>query len=313
MHIAVYLIHPSVSCWNAKPRLEQRLREGLSASVTIAETPEAFLSALSTADVAISWRFKQDWFAHAPQLRLLATPAAGHDYLQVDMPEGVKRMHGSWHGKIMGETALGMILGCCRGLFLSHTLQREAAWPRDVLGHSMRLLRGAHLVICGFGPLGQWVGQYAKPFGVRVTGVRRNMHAPTPAWFDEHDRVVSPDGLEAILSEADHLFLTLPGDTTTDAFLDAHRISCLPPHAYVYNIGRGNAIEEEALVQALREERLAGACLDVFQEEPLPMNSPLRTCPRCLVMPHSSAIAEEYLDFFLDEFIPACRATMAAC
>ena len=114
--------------------------------------------------------------------------------------------------------------------------------------------------------------------------------------------------LDALLPTADHLILALPATPETDGLVDAARLARLPLRAAVYNVGRGNVLDESALARALVRGRLRAACLDVFRQEPLPANSPLRTAPNILLMPHASAIAPEYLDLFLDEFIPLFRA-----
>jgi phosphoglycerate dehydrogenase-like enzyme len=87
--------------------------------------------------------------------------------------------------------------------------------------------------------------------------------------------------------------------------MDARRLALLRPDAYIYNVGRGNAIDVPALAAALRGGNLRGAGLDVFPEEPLPEDSPLRGCPGAMRLPHVSAFAPNYLDLYLDELSPA--------
>ena len=77
----------------------------------------------------------------------------------------------------------------------------------------------------------------------------------------------------------------------------------LPQQAGIYNVGRGNAVDEDALVDLLRERPLCEAYLDVFHQEPLAAESPLRELPNCLILPHVSANAPEYMDLFVDELI----------
>ena len=306
--IAVWLTHRSVPCWRLTPEQAARLeRELPGVTVALCADEAAFLAALPTAEVAVVWRFDAAWLARAPHLRWLATPAAGRDYFQLPATAGVTVSYGHFHGELMAETVLGMMLAGTRGLLEAQRRQLHGeAWPRAALGERIRSLRGSHLVILGFGAIGQWVGRLAKPFGVRVTGVRRSAML-RPEWFATGDQVVTPEQLDALLPGTEHLVLTLPGDTGTDHLLDDRRLRRLPSHAWVYNVGRGNALDEAALATALREGRLAGAALDVFQEEPLPAESPLRQVPNLLLMPHVAAVAPHYLDRFLDEFIADYR------
>jgi phosphoglycerate dehydrogenase-like enzyme len=119
---------------------------------------------------------------------------------------------------------------------------------------------------------------------------------PAPA-----DAVVAIQHLHDFLPQADHVVLTLPSDTGTDHLLGERELSLLKSSACLYNLGRGNSVDEPALVRALNAGRLAHAFLDVFAEEPLPRSSPLWDTPRLALMPHASAISREYLDLWFEE------------
>ncbi len=141
--------------------------------------------------------------------------------------------------------------------------------------------------------------------GMRISGVRRH---PAPETEIPGVYVVPLAELDALLPSADFLVLALPGTAETDGILDVRRMSLLPAACVVCNVGRGRAIDEDALADALRAGRLRAACLDVFRAEPLPADSSLRSCPNLFAFPHSSAIAPEYLDLFLDEYVALFRA-----
>lgn len=264
----------------------------------------AFFKALQDAEIALCWRFDPAWFAKAPKLRKLGTPAAGRDFFPKSAPPEVEIRHGTFHGPLMAETLLGMMLAVNRGILDAVREQREGnLWPRDRM-FGMRLLAGTHAVIIGFGRIGMAFGRLLKAFGVRVTGMRRTVGATLPAGFGPEDRVVSMDRVEEILPTADHLILILPNDTDTDRMFGARWISLLPSHAVVYNLGRGNCVDEEALADALLHRRIRGACLDVFAQEPLTTRSPLAAeLPGLLRMPHSSAFADQYMDAFAEEVV----------
>jgi phosphoglycerate dehydrogenase-like enzyme len=315
MRIAVWLTSTTIATWTFSARHEERLRVTLpEAEILTCPDETALMAALATADAAVVWRFKKAWFERAPKLRWLVTPAAGHDVMDwplEETPEGVELTFGAFHGRIMAETVIGMLLGDCRGLFETLRRQGRTPWPKAEIAPRMRTLGGSHVVVLGFGNIGRWIGLLAKPFGARVTGVKRTP-APAPDWFGSEDRVLTMENLDGALPEADHLVLALPGTTGTDNVLDARRIGLLPSHATVTNVGRGNAIDEAALAEALGEERIAAAMLDVYETEPLPETSPLRTLDNVLLMPHASAVSRNYLDCWLDEFIPTARARLEA-
>jgi phosphoglycerate dehydrogenase-like enzyme len=307
--LAVWLTDPVVPCWTLNARQLRRLKAELPrARVVACRGAEAFRRALPRARVAAVWVFHPDWLAQAPQLEWIATPAAGRDYFQVARP-GLDLTYGAFHGRIMGETVAAMVLAVNRGLLANQDARAAGnPWPRDALAGIMRTLAGTHAVIVGFGHIGTWIGRNLKPFGVRLTGVRRHPRAaPRPDYFARHDRLAGLERLDALLPTADHLILALPATPETDGLMSAARLARLPPRAAVYNVGRGNVLDEAALARALVRGRLRAAALDVFRQEPLPAGSPLRGAPNTLLLPHASAIAPEYLDLFLDEFIPRFR------
>lgn len=273
-----------------------------AASIRWCSASAEFVKVLPDTQVAVCWAFKQKWFDLAPQLRLLATPTAGRDFAPVIPPPSVKMLYGTHHGPIMAESVLGLILAVNRGLFIAHAAQLQGnIWPASEM-FQLRLLQGSHAVIVGFGRIGQHIGAKLKAFGVRITGVRRDQSAPLPVWFAEQDTVITIREMDGVLGSADHLVLVLPSDTGTDQMFDAQRLSRLSPHTVIYNVGRGNCLDETALAQALLQRRLGGACLDVFAQEPLVESSPLAVnLPGLIRLPHATAFAHEYLDHFLLE------------
>ena len=117
-----------------------------------------------------------------------------------------------------------------------------------------------------------------------VRGVRRTKKAADPA-FDE---IHTNDELDALLPDTDILALALPATGETKGFLSAARLALLPKTAYVVNVGRGSAIDQAALLDALNHDRLAGAALDVFEQEPIPAGDPAWTAKNLLITPHIS-------------------------
>jgi phosphoglycerate dehydrogenase-like enzyme len=302
MLVAIHITHPHVPGWQFEQRHAHQLEQAIPGLQTrICQSEDEIVDALPDAEVAMVWRFRQEWLAHAPKLRLLVTPAAGRDYFTVDFPPTIQLAYGRFHGDIMGETVVGMLLAMCRGILPAADRQRTELWPRAELAQGMGRLHGAHVLILGFGHIGERTAELLKPFGVRITGVRRTP-CPPPSFFGSGDQILGLEQLDAILPTVNHLVLCLPGTPETEGMIDARRLALLPPSATLCNVGRGNAIVESALLAALHARQLSGACLDVFRTEPLPMDSPLRTCANLWLMPHASAIAPDYLDLFIEEF-----------
>lgn len=237
-----------------------------------------FLRALPHATHAVVWNFSREWFSRAPRLRLLATPAAGRELVPVEAPPGVKVHFGGFHGDVMAESALAMMLAWCRGVV---SAERLGPWPKIALSGMCYRLAGTHAVVLGYGRIGRRIGERLSALGVKVTGIRRGNLAD----------------LATAAKTADWLVCALPGDTGTTDIVDAALISKLPRRCVVVNVGRGNAIDEGALALALRRGRIAAALLDVWKKEPLEPGSPLgrEDVPNLVRMPHSAAFSPEYL------------------
>lgn len=302
-NIGIWLTHPEVICWNLNRRQFNLIKNLLPhTNLIFCHTEEDFIKILPQLETAIIWTFKQEWFKKAPYLKYIVTPAAGKDLFQVEPPKGIELIYSSFHGELIAETVLGMILAHARGIMRSFQIQTTPAWSRLEMDKVMLPLRGAHVVILGFGNIGQWIARLCKLLGVRITGIKNTL-IPLPDFMDKNDHILTVAKLDTVLSEADHLVLAIPGTAATTDIIDARRLSLLPRHAAIYNVGRGNAINEAALLTALKQKRISAAYLDVFKQEPLSPDSPLRRCLNCYIMPHASAISPNYLDLFIKEFV----------
>ena len=303
MHISIWLRLFEVGIWNFSEEHKKKLERALpNCTISVHEDSKSFKSDLPNTDIALVWVFNQDWFKLAPKLKWIASASAGKDWFKIDIPKGIIVTYGGFHGKIIAETVLGAMLSFSRGLYFACKNQDNLAWPRKEIVSYCKMLRDSNLVILGFGKIGNWIAKLAKPFGVHITGVKRKL-IEKPDFFDEDDKIISIDNLDTILPGTDHLVLALPSDKSTDNIIDKQKLDLLPNHCYIYNIGRGNSIDEIALAKALNEGKIKGAYLDVFKKEPLEIGSPLRDCPNIIITPHSSAIAPNFLDLFIDEFV----------
>lgn len=250
--------------------LRSLLPEG--ASVEHVRTERAFLRALPKATHAIVWNFKKEWFVKAPRLKLLATPAAGRELIPEVGPEGVKIHFGGFHGGIIAESVVGFMLAFARGFFL----KSEKVWPRVDFSDKCYSLSGTKAVVLGYGKIGAAIGAKLKGLGVGVEGFSRK----------------NIEDLPRALKTADWLILALPGTTGTDNIVNAALLKKLPRRAVLVNIGRGNAIDEKALFEALKSKRIAGAYLDVRKVEPA-LEAP--KLENLVLMPHSSAFYPSYV------------------
>lgn len=148
----------------------------------------------------------------------------------------------------------------------------------------IRSVTGSHVVMLGTGDIGSHTARRMKALGASVTGVCRSGRTAEPSF----DRVLPISALDSALPTADLLILALPATAETEGILSRERIALLPPSAYVVNVGRGSAIDQDALVEALQARCLSGAALDVMVPEPLPADHPLWACPNTIITPHVS-------------------------
>lgn len=253
----------------------------------------AFLRHLPQATHALVWNFKSEWFTKAPRLKVLATPAAGQEFVPTKGPKGVKIHFGHYHGQIIAESVLGFMLCWAKGFFAVREAPRSCRdWPRAWLSGRCTDVAGTKAVIVGYGNVGRAIGAKLAAMGVEVEGFSRK----------------NIGRLAKSAEKADWLILALPSTKETDDFLNAKLIRKLPRKCVVVNVGRGNAVDERALYKALKTKWLAGAYLDVRKHEPSAtvLEAPgyvkgLADLPNCIVMPHASAFSPRYLRLCFEE------------
>jgi phosphoglycerate dehydrogenase-like enzyme len=226
-----------------------------------------------------------------PRLRWVQSLAAGPDsVLAAGFPDDVVVTTGAGlHDRPVAEHALALILSLVRRLPAAGRAQAEHRWAEELGGLQplraagpVTTLLDARVLVWGFGHIGSTLASLLRPLGARVRGVGRS--AGERSGFP----VAAEEDLGRELAAADVLVMILPSTSATAGALDAERLSALPAHAYVVNVGRGSTVDEAALVAALRGGRIAGAALDVTAVEPLPADSPLWEAPNLLLTPHAA-------------------------
>lgn len=302
MKISVFLTNKEVSEFTFSNENAIELVKLLpTAEVVVCDTEKVFLKELEDSDAVLIWCFKQEWFSVAKKLKFIGTPAAGKDFFKVVPPKNVTMRYGAFHGKIMAETALGMMLSMSHGLLQNASSMKNGdAWPRTSFSGSCERLFGKTVCILGFGNIGQSLGKLLKVFGCRIIGVRRSP-INKPKWFTSSDIIIHPDDITSHLHDVSHLVSFLPSGEATNKFVNKDILSLLPKAAYFYNLGRGTTVDERALVCALNKGEIAGAVLDVFNKEPLSTKSSLRSAKNIFLYPHSSAISPDYLSLYIRE------------
>lgn len=198
----------------------------------------------------------------------------------------------------IAEHALALMLALARGVPAMARQQRDKLWG----GVAARELHEATVGIVGYGHIGQEIALRCKSFGMRVVGCRKH-----PGKISEHDAVADAvlgmDRLDELLAQSDYVILSLPSTEETYRLMNRETFGKMKIGSFLINIGRGNAVDEEELVRSLRCGPLAGAALDVFEEEPLPSAHSLWECDNVIISPHmaydSPKNAARCMDLFL--------------
>ncbi len=259
---------------------------------------DALRGALPDADAAFAAFLDRDLVPSLTRLGWLQAPAAGVGHLLSDELIASPIVLTSARGvraRAIAEHVLGMTIALARQLPL--VLRRQAAhrWALDEIeaAGSVRTLRGRCLTIVGLGSIGLEIARLAAPFGIRVSAVRKHVDAPIPE--DVHlDEVVGPARLLDLLGRTDVLVLSTALTPDTRNLIDHRALDAVKHGALLVNIGRGRLVDDDAVIDALRDGRLGGAALDVFTREPLDPSSPYWDLSNVIVTPHMSGAMEDY-------------------
>jgi phosphoglycerate dehydrogenase-like enzyme len=217
----------------------------------------------------------------------LVDPTARRDYVLTNA-RGV-------FGELMSEYVFGYLLFHEKKILDRIRAQQSMQWQR----HESGVLRGKTIGLLGVGSIGAHLAGTAKHFGMTVRGYTRASESSPQV-----DRYYHGSDLLAFAEELDYLVSVLPRTEDTNRLVDAKVLNTLPAHAVFINVGRGNAVDESALLKVLNEGKLAAAVLDVFEKEPLPEGHPFWTTPNLYMTFHTSAISypEDLTKLFIENY-----------
>ena len=256
----------------------------LGFSIEYFETPEAMLPTIEDYEI-IYGHPAPELLSKAKNLRWLCSDFAGIEkYLPDEIwpqPDCILSNSSGAYGPTISEHIIMVLLMLLRRMPEYEADLSERRWTFHA---PIRSIIGSHFVLLGTGDIGSNTARRLKALGARVTGVCRSGKSSEESF----DRVVPLSELDSVLPTADALIMSLPATSETAGILSAERIALLPKHAYLINVGRGSAIDQDALVRALMDRSIAGAALDVMLPEPLPADHPLWDCPNTIITPHVS-------------------------
>lgn len=222
------------------------------------------------------------------------------------------------HAAKIGEYVVGMILalGHRIPLMLQHQARQEWSEHRYTQFLAQELNRST-VGILGYGRIGREIARLCKAFGATVLATRRNVMHPTEERYSIEgkgdpeaelvDRLYPPEATGFMIKACDYVVIALPLTEQTEGFFGERLIGMMKPTAFLINVGRGGIVDESALALALQEGRLGGAAFDVFQHEPLPVDSPLWKAPNTIISPHISGNMVNYSDRATSIFVENLR------
>ena len=231
---------------------------------------------------ALSWS-QSIWAGVEP----LLDPASRRDYILTNA-RGV-------FGGLMSEYILGYLLAYERRIFQRLEDQKNKRWDDSDTG----TLRGKTIGLLGVGSIGADVARTAKFFGMTVRGYTMGSETSSDV-----DKYYHGNDLLDFATGIDYLVNILPNTKDTRKIINADLLNILPSHALVINVGRGPAVDESALLEALKQNKIAGAVLDVFEKEPLPKDHPFWTTPNLLITFHTAApsLPEDIAKIFIENY-----------
>ncbi len=256
--------------------------------------------ALARAEVLFALHAPKELMQLAPRLRWIQGVGAGvEQFAKAGVPRGrVVVTHASGVGSAsMAEFVIGRLLQVWKRFREAERHQETHEYVRTY----GRTFAGSTLGIVGLGSIGRAVAERARALGLRVLGLRRS--ATGGAGPDPADELYGPERLHEMLARSDAVVLAAPETPETFHLIDAAALAAMRPGSVLVNVARGSLVDEPALVAALTTGHVAAAALDVFEQEPLPPESPLWDLPNVYVSAHSAVSVDRYLDEVFDLFV----------
>lgn len=258
-------------------------------------------SELPDTDILMSWSITADEIRKAKKLRWIHSPAAAVHRLMIPELQAsdiVVTSARGVHGPVVAEHVIALMFALAKRLPSAVRYQQQHQWAQEMMWRESphpREIGGATLGLVGVGSIGSEVARKASALGMKVIAVRENatLTADRPASISE---VYPSSELERVLSQSDYVVLAAPVTPKTRGMINAQRLAAMKRDAYLINVSRGALIHEPALINALRSNQIGGAALDVFEQEPLPPESPFWTMENVLITPHSAALTDKLWD-----------------
>jgi phosphoglycerate dehydrogenase-like enzyme len=275
--------------------LDTQSLQGFSVDIVPYDVQKPIPEEHTDAEVLVTWTNTADNLKDAASrlksLKWIQSLAAGpNDVLNAGFSSSVAVTTGSGlHDHTVAEHTLALLLLCARRLHSMRDHQLKSTWPGHLGGPqpdrpkgSFTTLRDARVLIWGYGNIAKSLAPHLTALGATVKGIARSPRVVNGV------EVFAESSLPDLLPQTDALVMILPGSESTKHALNKERLSQLPNHAWIVNVGRGTSVDEDALADAVEKGEVAGAALDVFETEPLPKESRFWGVENVIVSPHAA-------------------------
>ncbi|MBI2546632.1 D-2-hydroxyacid dehydrogenase [Candidatus Woesearchaeota archaeon] len=272
-----------------QPHHITEIRKIVPSATVIEYAPETIAEA--NIDILLSFRLPQEILDNSKQLKWVHALSAGVDDFipKLRNTDIILTNSSGVHPIPIAEHVFGMLLMHNRRLNKAVLSQQQKEWK--AYRHDVSELNGKTILILGYGAIGIQIGKIAKAFGMAVIGTKRTKTREQYA-----DTIIAHDELSSYIPKADYIVIALPATPDTFHFFGSNYLALMKQDAAIVNIGRGEVIDEHALIETLKERKDITALLDVFETEPLPPSSPLWGMDNVLITAHYAGATPEYMD-----------------
>lgn len=291
------VVHHRFELWRVPAWFVKRLTaEFPQLEIVLRDSYEGVEEYLRNAEILFTISLRPEQLLAASKLRWIHVPSAAvHQFMFAELLASDVTLTNSTevHGPVVAEHVMALMFALAKKLPQALAFQSRHVWGQEAIwneGAHPRELAGATLGLIGAGSIGRRAAQMASALGMRVLAVREHTEKGCPPGVE---RVFARAALDEMLHESDFVVMAAPVTEETRKLINADRLAVMKHGAYLINVGRGAQVDEVALADALRNRRIAGAALDVFEHEPLPVDSPLWNLDNLLITPHTAGLTDK--------------------
>jgi len=291
------LTYHRLDLWIAPPWFAERLAaEFPQFQVIQLNSYDRVLDEIGDIEIMFGISIRPDQFLTAKKLRWIHSQAAAVHQLM--FPELINSKvvitnAREVHGAVVAEHVLALIFALAKKIPAAVRFQQQHVWGQEQIWHGdsrPRDIAGATLGLVGLGSIGRPLAKHAAALGMNVIAVRKHSGKNRPEGVDE---IMPTTRLEEMLARSDYVVLAAPVTLATTGLIGWPQLTKMKPGAFLINVSRGPLVNQDALIEALRSRTLAGAALDVFDQEPLPADSPLWELENVLITPHTAGMSDQ--------------------